>query len=159
MLEEEVGVMTAWVYDRARFVECLTMRCPLPAPLAEIPVASGSSLPIHPYHRDASFQPGATKDKEKYTYKDHQATNEHINGLLVAGTNLWERVDRISSDVSQVANCASCSHTPHPLLNPYTVIPGVQMHAAVPSAMTGSFPTSGPRTTSTARTFTSTGSP
>jgi hypothetical protein len=50
-------------------------------PPAAIPVASGSSLPIHPYHRDAGFH--TTKDKEKYTYKDHRATNEHVNGLLV----------------------------------------------------------------------------
>ncbi|KAJ7910811.1 hypothetical protein B0H13DRAFT_2660862 [Mycena leptocephala] len=68
---------------------------------AAIPVASGSSLPIHPYYRDAGFQPGATKGKEKYTYKDHRVTNEHVNGLLVAGTNLRERIDYISSDVSQ----------------------------------------------------------
>jgi hypothetical protein len=56
---------------------------PSSAPPATIPVASGSSLPIHPYHRDTGFQPGATKDKEKYTYKEHRATNEHVNGLLV----------------------------------------------------------------------------
>jgi hypothetical protein len=97
------------------------------APPAAIPVASRSSLPIRPYHRDAGFQPGATKGKEKYTYKDHRATNEHVNGLLVAGTNLWERVDRISSDVSQVVNCVSSSHTPYSTLNPYTVIPPMQM--------------------------------
>ncbi|KAJ7910775.1 hypothetical protein B0H13DRAFT_2328957 [Mycena leptocephala] len=71
------------------------MRRPLPRLHLQ---QSPSSLPIHPYHRDASFQPGATKGKEKCTYNDHQVTNEH---LLVAGTNLQERVDRISSDVSR----------------------------------------------------------
>jgi hypothetical protein len=73
-----------------------------------------SSLPIHPYHRNAGFQPGAAKGKEKYTYKDYRATNEHVNGLLVASTNLWQTVDRISSDISQVANCALSSDTPTP---------------------------------------------
>jgi hypothetical protein len=129
------------------------------APLVEIPVASGSSLPIHPYHCDAGFQPGATKGKEKYTYKDHRATNEHVNGLLVAGTNLWERVDPVSSDVSQVTNCVLSSHTPYSMLNHTQSSPNSAMRAAALSAMTGSFPTSGPHTTSTTRTFTSTGSP
>ncbi|KAJ7877474.1 hypothetical protein B0H13DRAFT_2546594 [Mycena leptocephala] len=76
------------------------LRRRLPPPPPENPIASGSSLPIHPYHRDAGFQPGATKEKEKYTYKDDRIAKEHIDILLSAGTKLWERVGRISTDVA-----------------------------------------------------------
>ncbi|KAJ7895360.1 hypothetical protein B0H13DRAFT_2276242 [Mycena leptocephala] len=65
--------------------------------------SSSSSTTRKPYRFwliAAHLPPGATEEKEKYTYKDDRITKEHIDGLLSAGTKLWERVGRISTDVA-----------------------------------------------------------
>ncbi|KAJ7811858.1 hypothetical protein B0H13DRAFT_1926485 [Mycena leptocephala] len=69
------------------------------APPVAIPVASGWSLPIHPHHRDAGFQPGVRKGKEKYTYKDHRVSNEHIMDLIpTVQMQISELRDTVSDD-------------------------------------------------------------
>ncbi|KAJ7261386.1 hypothetical protein B0H12DRAFT_351750 [Mycena haematopus] len=79
-------------------------KAPGPAAPSQNPAASGSSRAPHWFHRDAGFYPDEVRAKDKsYTVKDHKIAREHINGLLDAGTKLYDRVDRVRSDMRDLA--------------------------------------------------------
>ncbi|KAJ6496387.1 hypothetical protein C8R45DRAFT_1094636 [Mycena sanguinolenta] len=87
-------------------------KAPAPAtpssPPRENPLASGSSLPAHPFQADAGFAIGeAGKGRLP---KDHKLSCEYIDGLLVAGTNLFDRVDRVTQDLADIASNMPAMH-------------------------------------------------
>ncbi|KAJ7149092.1 hypothetical protein C8R46DRAFT_1310497 [Mycena filopes] len=80
-----------------------TARGKQPRPASPAPTPSGSSLPAHPFHVDAGFTSGELTTKAKFTPKDHNSHRENTVGLLVAGTRLHNRVDRLLNDFADLS--------------------------------------------------------
>jgi hypothetical protein len=142
--------MTAWVYLRARFVECLTVSSSSAPPAAIPPSPPASRCPST--HTTAMPASNLVNKRQRKIHLQGPPRYERAR-QWIACSGKGPTLSPATSHRSQTVRRPRTSPLHAEPIHSHLRVP---MHAAALSATTGSFPTSGPCTISTARTFAST---